>query len=249
MSNGSTGINIEDVQVMLQQLRRFRETIGSDWDSVTSQWQNLQSSWQDSQRNKFEPIFESLCETYSKSEQQQEEYIQFLESLIHAAENAMGMGSINNLNGFEQGALTSNTSLGLSKFSKEPDGSTEETNVFLNTASQGINNILKGANNFTRQTTTSIMMFSALLGGCISTYDKIISPILDINDKLISKIAPDTWFSMVSDSLNDAKEQALGSHVGEYEDLKVIKDKEKEEEEEKKKIADRVANKPKISSF
>jgi hypothetical protein len=249
MSSGVTGVNIEDARLLLQQLGHFQETIQSDWATVTIKWQNLQDSWQDNQRDKFEPIFDNLCETYNKSERQQQEYIQFLENLIRAAEDAIEMGSINDPNSFEQGALTSNTSLGSPKSSQEPGGSTEETNVFLNTASQGINNILKGANDFTRQTTTSAMMFSALLGGCISTYDKIISPILDINDKLISQVAPNTGFSMISDSLNDAKEQALGTHISEYEDLKVIKDKEKEEEEEKKKIVDRVANEPKYSSF
>jgi hypothetical protein len=107
--------------------------------------------------------------------------------------------------------------------------------------------MFKDVGDLARKTAAGAMMFPALIGGCMNTYDKVISPILDINDKLISKVAPNSVFSEISDSLSDAKEEALGSHIGDYEDLKVIQDKENKRREEEKEIADRVANEPKIS--
>ena len=250
MSSGVAGINIEDARLLLQQLGRFQETIQVDWETVTIKWQNLQDSWQDNQRDKFEPIFDNLCHTYSESERQQEEYIQFLENLVRAAEDAIETGSINDPNSSEQRALTSNTSLGFQKFSKEPGNSVEENNTFLNTASQGINNILKGTSDFTRQTTATAMMFSALLGGCVRTYNDIVAPIMDIYDKSISTIAPDNFgFSIVSEALKKAKEEALGENIGDYEDLQVIQENEKKRREKEREVLDRVANEPKNSSF
>ena len=125
--------------------------------------------------------------------------------------------------------------------------SAQKKTKFIDAASQGINNVIKGAGDFAKKAAGGTMMFSAILGGAIGTYDKIISPILDINDKLISKVAPNSVFSEVSKPLSDAKEKALGNHVGDYEDLKVIQDKEQKKREEERKIADRVANEPKIS--
>jgi hypothetical protein len=88
MSNGSVGISFEDTQALLQQLERFRETIGGDWGSVANQWQNLQSSWQDRQYDRFEPVFEELSRTYSELERQQEEYIEFLQNRLRSSEDA-----------------------------------------------------------------------------------------------------------------------------------------------------------------
>ncbi|SKB16158.1 conserved hypothetical protein [Planktothrix sp. PCC 11201] len=87
-SSGITGISVEDTQALLQQLQRFQETIGGDWRSVISQWQNLQNCWQDRQYDRFQPFFEELCRTYAQCEQQCEEYTQFLEERIRAAEDA-----------------------------------------------------------------------------------------------------------------------------------------------------------------
>jgi hypothetical protein len=116
-------------------------------------------------------------------------------------------------------------------------------------ALQGINIMLGQTSEFTRKTTAGAMMLPTLIGACLNTYDKVISPILDVNDKLISKVAPNSAFSEISKSLSDAKEEALGSHIGDYEDLKVIQDKENKRREEEADIASRVANEPKISSF
>jgi hypothetical protein len=91
MSNGIVGISFEDTQALLQQLQNFQETIGGDWKSVMSQWQNLQSCWQDRQYERFEPFFEQLCRTFEQSEQQCDEYTQFLEERIRASEDAAAM--------------------------------------------------------------------------------------------------------------------------------------------------------------
>jgi transposase len=91
MSNGISGISIEDTQRLLEQLQRFHETIGGDWKSVMSQWQNLQDCWRDRQYDRFEPYFEQLCQTYDLSERQCEEYIRFLEERIHRSEAAAAM--------------------------------------------------------------------------------------------------------------------------------------------------------------
>ena len=85
------GISFEDIQALLQKIEGFRETIGSDWGSVTSQWQNLQSCWQDRQYDRFEPVFEELSRTYSELERQQEEYIEFLQGRLRDAEEAAQM--------------------------------------------------------------------------------------------------------------------------------------------------------------
>jgi myosin heavy subunit len=136
----------------------------------------------------------------------------------------------------------------LGKISSALSDSDTQKNKLLDVASQGINNILKGAGDFTRKVTSSTMMFSALLGGCISTYDKIISPILDINDKLISRVVPDnSAFSIISNSLNDAKEKALGKNIGDYEDLETIQELKNKKREDEEEIASRIANEPKIS--
>jgi hypothetical protein len=65
-----------------------------------------------------------------------------------------------------------------------------------------------------------------MLTRLITTYNDTVLPILDMNDKLVSKVVPNSAFSMIADVLDESKEKALGVHVGDYEDLQVIQDEE-----------------------
>lgn len=90
-------------------------------------------------------------------------------------------------------------------------------------------------------------MFSSLIGGGLGAYDDVVSPILDINDKLISQVAPDSGFLTIAETLSNAKKEALGDFVGEYEDIQFIQEKENDEKKRKGEIAGRFANQPRIS--
>jgi hypothetical protein len=110
-------------------------------------------------------------------------------------------------------------------------------------AIDGIQDLIKNAVGLAKTGVAGAVIIPGMLSGLMNTYNDVISPLLDINDKVISGIMPESVFSEIADTLDDAKEQALGSEVGSYEDLQVIQD-----QENKKKKKQGEVNKPSIGS-
>lgn len=74
--------SLEDIQRLLQELRKFREILQQDWSRVLNQWGNLKATWQDDQFYHFEPLFEKFAADYTQREKDCENSIYFLQEQL-----------------------------------------------------------------------------------------------------------------------------------------------------------------------
>jgi hypothetical protein len=82
----NTQFEIEDAENLKLYLQKIRETLKTEWLTVTSAWQNLQVSWDDEQRDKFDDYFQQLTSNFQTIDQASEKHIQQLFEQIQIAQ-------------------------------------------------------------------------------------------------------------------------------------------------------------------
>jgi hypothetical protein len=82
----NTQFEIEDAENLKLYLQKIRETLTTEWLTVTSAWQNLQVSWDDKQRDKFDDYFQQLTSNFQTIDQASEKHIQQLFEQIQIAQ-------------------------------------------------------------------------------------------------------------------------------------------------------------------
>lgn len=85
MAGQQTSFLVQDAEQLLTELRRFNESLKTEWARVQNQWDNLEQTWHDQQYDKYYPLFDKLKERYEQTEIECERYIAFIDQEIEIA--------------------------------------------------------------------------------------------------------------------------------------------------------------------
>ncbi|EKD10329.1 hypothetical protein [Limnospira platensis] len=95
MPGQQTSFIVEDAEQLLTELRRFNDSLKTEWSRVQSQWDNLKKCWHDPQYDEYSPLFEKLKERYQQTEIECEKYIAFIYKQIEITkEDAPDISSV-----------------------------------------------------------------------------------------------------------------------------------------------------------
>lgn len=83
MAGQQTSFVRADAEQLLTELRKFNESLKTEWSRVNNQWQNVDETWRDKQYEKYYPLFRKLEEIYQEAETQCHNYIKFIDKEIN----------------------------------------------------------------------------------------------------------------------------------------------------------------------